>query len=139
MDVDAATAALVGAFGSTVLTGLFALLTARAKARSDRRDRDLGRKRELYARFLYVVTEMTRGAFPEDRWKELRDELGRLQYELILVAPSLSGHVEALAFDVSVNASHDRKRGLKAFEGGEAWDEHWDPLVALMQKDLELP
>lgn len=134
--MDAATAGLVGALGATALAGLIGSLNERFRARNEWRSTEVARKRELYARFLFTVSEMSRGAVPEARWTELRDELGRLKYELLLVAPLLETHVEALAFDVSVHTKHDRAHSVISFEGGAAWDDHWDPLLREMREDL---
>jgi hypothetical protein len=134
--MDAGTAALVGALGATTLAGLMAYINERLRTTHERRGKDIDRKRDLYARFLFAVSEMTRGSIPEGRWMELRDEVGRLEYELILIAPTLAVHVEALAHDASVHTKHDRARGVVSFEGGASWDDHWDPLIAAMRRDL---
>jgi hypothetical protein len=134
--VNAATAGLVGAFGATTLTGGIAYLTERSRRRAARRDKGTERKRDVYARFLWAVNEMTRTT-PEDEWKALRDEVGRLQFEIMLIAPQVSEHAEALAHDASTNMAHDRQHGVVHFKGGLAWDKHWEPLVEVMRKDLK--
>jgi hypothetical protein len=134
--MDAATAGLIGALGGTALGGLLGYMNERVRTQRERRSRDIDRKRDVYARFLFAVQEMTRGAIPEGRWIELRDEVGRLEYELVLIAPTLFAQVKPLAHEVRTRAERDRAKGIYDFKGGEAFDEHWDPLIAAMRQDL---